>query len=416
LKSLNLEGSAAHDNPALHELAIDGEGVENDAVCLFLPFEALCSAGRLILFDFVDLETKSTLAWSFLVPRSQTGKLYVGSSGDVVSPISLQLYKVSEDLSSTKKGTETMTLPSEIKSNHQKKHKHRIPSIYFSYRQKRKLPYDNFVTISIGPCDCNAYRTYPKNLAPSENVPLRPKRRQRGEEYIVPKNVHGTIYPAGSSAVLSMSFNNAGTVLAVACESEADDRRHPIHLYDPVVGGLLHVWHGHRLIVYDMRWSHDDARLVTAGADGFVNAWETGRYAASSRVQMEGGFAVAYCLQLAVQPRESKRSEENVENSHFDLLIFVGLLDQSVRLLKMNSATGVMIDGGILGQKLHHNSPVNALEFDSDNQYLYSGDSEGCIIVWQDLKNESIKEISGSNYSVLRRINLKDLKYKAITR
>jgi len=90
-------------------------------------------------------------------------------------------------------------------------------------------------------------------------------------------------------------------------------------------------------------------------------------------------------------------------------MVLTGSFDHAIRL--WDPSTGQNL--GLLGGKRYHDSHVNAMVFDHKTGRLYSGDGEGCIVIWR--KAGQGKVSSGEDYVVMRKIDkLRELKGRAI--
>lgn len=273
---------------------------------------------------------------------------------------------------------------------------------------------------------------------------------------------------AGDDGALTIKFNNSGSLLAVACSN--NNFTFPIRIYDSESGSLRHQFDGHRSVVYDLQFSPNDKYLVSACADGTCKVWCLGGLAkdldedsdaddedasneekktgdsedgednddddddgnddSSSKKLLSGStkkssaslalkgrpFLTAtlqhnppvYIYSACFQP-PLHRSSGTADNTA--PLVVTGSFDAAVRLWDPSTSSSL----GLLGGKRFHDSHVNAMVFDGKTGRLYTGDGEGCIIIWRK-QSQGMKGASGMDYVVMRKIDkMKELKGKAIT-
>ena len=268
----------------------------------------------------------------------------------------------------------------------------------------------------------------------------------------------------GDQGALSISFNNSGSILAVACSN--NDVTFPIRLYDTESGMLRHEFVGHHSLVYDLKFSMNDKYLVSASADGTSKVFCMGGLSSNKRGSDEGELEdgadeededgeegddqeeeeeedasslMGKKKKRAKKGKDKDKDGETLRGSPFLMstlqhnppvylycatfqppapsakgndnsapLVLTGSFDSAIRL--WNPTTGSNL--GLTGGKRYHESNVNAMVFDHKTGRLYSGDGEGCIIIWR--KQGQGK--AGTDYAVMRKIDkLKELKGVPIT-
>ncbi|GMH86730.1 hypothetical protein TL16_g10637 [Triparma laevis f. inornata] len=276
--------------------------------------------------------------------------------------------------------------------------------------------------------------------------------RKPTEQCIMPTKLLHRLH-AGEQGALTIKFNNSGSLLAIACSK--DDFTFPIRIYDSESGNLRHEFVGHHSLVYDMQWSMNDTYLVTASADGTSKVFCLGglssnKNAADSDDEDEGkdddsqkekdedgdeDDDESVTSSLVGKKKDSKKVEsaalrgapflmatlqhnpptflysatfqppspgtKSVDNSA--PFVLTGSYDSAIRLWDPSTGSNL----GLTGGKRFHESYVNAMVFDHKTGRLYSGDGDGCIIIWR--KQGTAK--AGTDYVVMRKIDkLKELK------
>lgn len=92
-------------------------------------------------------------------------------------------------------------------------------------------------------------------------------------------------------------------------------------------------------------------------------------------------------------------------------LVLTGSFDAAIRLWDPSTGSNL----GLLGGKRFHDSHVNAMVFDARTGRLYSGDGDGCIIIWRKQTQSLSGKATGTDYVVMRKIDkMRELKGKAI--
>ncbi|XP_062253329.1 jouberin isoform X1 [Platichthys flesus] len=174
-------------------------------------------------------------------------------------------------------------------------------------------------------------------------------------------------FRGGQMGCFTVLFSHAGTILAAAC---ADRDSFPVVVYDIPSGKILAAFSGHLKIVYDLCWSRNDQRLLSASSDGTVREWNVERLlGAAQKVLPHPSFM--YCAQY----------HPTAQN-----LVVTGGYDSLVRVWRLDVDD---VNGQLLQEFEGHGSFINTICFDSEGMRMFSADNTGLIIVWKTAVNDS---------------------------
>ncbi|XP_071837617.1 jouberin-like isoform X4 [Apostichopus japonicus] len=169
-----------------------------------------------------------------------------------------------------------------------------------------------------------------------------------------------------------LRFSPNGRALACGCK---DKDGYPIVLYEIPSGRFKSQFPGHFGIIYDLVWSSDGDRLLSASSDGTARIWNLDT-PESSAEKVFPHPAFVYCARF--HPKA-------------DTFLATGGYDHLIRVWSTESTSQT----GELYQELGgHKGFVNALVFAKDGLSMYSGDSTGTIVVWNCIVNRDLEEWS----------------------
>lgn len=173
-------------------------------------------------------------------------------------------------------------------------------------------------------------------------------------------------FRGGTMGCFTVLFSNAGTILAAAC---ADRDAFPVVVYEIPSGKVLAAFNGHLKIVYDLCWSRDDTRLLSASSDGTVREWDVERLSPNAQKVLPHPSFV-----YSAQYHPSAHS-----------LVVTGGYDRVVRVWRLDVED---VNGQLLQEFVGHSSFINTICFDSEGRRMFSADNAGSIIVWKSWVND----------------------------
>ncbi|XP_014681830.1 PREDICTED: jouberin-like isoform X1 [Priapulus caudatus] len=184
--------------------------------------------------------------------------------------------------------------------------------------------------------------------------------RLAGQPCRVP-NKQLLVLPAGAAGCFVLTFSCDGKRLACACQ---DGDAYPVIVYEIPAGAVVARLRGHAGVVYDLCWSRDDARLLSASSDSTVRLWDTIEFSAKmNKVLPHPSFVYA--------SKFHPRVASVVVTAGYD------------HVLRVWTALATAEGQPNLEQELEgHRTHVNALCFNRDGDKLYSADSNGVVCVW----------------------------------
>ncbi|GAA6223288.1 jouberin-like [Lates japonicus] len=194
-------------------------------------------------------------------------------------------------------------------------------------------------------------------------------------------------FRGGQMGCFTVLFSHAGTILAAAC---ADRDAFPVVVYEIPSGKVLAAFSGHLKIVYDLCWSRDDQRLLSASSDGTVREWNVERLLGTAQKVLPHPSFV-YCAQY----------HPTAQN-----LVVTGGYDSLVRVWRLDVDD---VNGQLLQEFEGHNSFINTVCFDSEGRRMFSADNTGLIIVWQTSVYDSRQRRPCHRWCIERKIDESDL-------
>ncbi|XP_040916900.1 jouberin isoform X1 [Toxotes jaculatrix] len=194
-------------------------------------------------------------------------------------------------------------------------------------------------------------------------------------------------FRGGQMGCFTVLFSHAGTILAAAC---ADRDAFPVVVYEIPSGKVLAAFSGHLKIVYDLCWSRDDRRLLSASSDGTVREWNVERLLGTAQKVLPHPSFV-YCAQYHPTAQS---------------LVVTGGYDSLVRVWRLDVDD---VNGQLLQEFEGHNSFVNTVCFDSEGRRMFSADNNGLIIVWKTSVNDSRQHQPCHRWCVEKKIDESDL-------
>lgn len=163
--------------------------------------------------------------------------------------------------------------------------------------------------------------------------------------------------PVGDLGCLIHKFSNNGAYLAFAT---SEDNMYKIITYELSNHRELCRLEHHDGLIYDLMWSSDDTQLFSASADSTVAIWDVPMQKLESVLSHP---SYVYCCVL-----------------FNDKYIATGCFDHRIRFWSLASYA-------LETELKEHKGYVTSICFDKENNFMYSADSTGCILRWQNRKN-----------------------------
>ncbi|XP_024912762.1 jouberin isoform X2 [Cynoglossus semilaevis] len=201
-------------------------------------------------------------------------------------------------------------------------------------------------------------------------------------------------FRGGQMGCYTVLFSNAGTILAAAC---ADRDAFPVVVYEIPSGKVLAAFSGHLKIIYDLCWSRDDQRLLSASSDGTVREWNVKTLSESARKVLPHPSFV-YSAQY-------HPTEQN--------LVVTGGYDSLLRVWRLDTDD---VNGQLLQEFDGHNSFINTICFDPEGGRMFSADNMGLIIVWKSSVKESRRQQPCHRWCVEKTFDERELRGVPINR
>lgn len=387
-----------------------------------LLFEVLdCGTVNPSLAEIDGKEAKSIM-WGYLKPISRNNGVNVGTRTNMSSSSScdesmedeiitrqcrLQLFKWQKDIWFVRRQARRLGLSSPL-----------VPKVYLQYLRRQYNVLDSSLYISIGPTP----RPLPLSKAkgpeqtregeqndgaedrmsddenPSSNL-IRQYERLPEEKCLIPDDT--ILFRFNHNGAVTTSFSNSGELLAVASKS------HQIYIYNLRTGGTEYASsRRHHEDILDIAWSMNDSIVSCASLDGTISI-----HLLQEPIKKEYSYYDTKCFDvLCVEPPLHPASLIFYPMSTQVPLIITGLSDGSVSLWNITRDSPEL---ELLADIQCHAMAVRAIETDSSNGRVYTGDDNGKIVIWKPTSNDPIR---GIDFEVLVQLDgLREITGKPIS-
>ena len=194
---------------------------------------------------------------------------------------------------------------------------------------------------------------------------------------------------SGKKGAFSCEFSRSGMLLAVA---SIEGSSYPIKLYQALTGERMATLEGHQDIVYQISWSSNDQLMVSVSSDGSARIWDfrSDGSVREANILQHPGFVYAGVF----MPLQG------------DEVVVTGCYDGAIRFWNVKTKKD---DANHVKKVLGHQSFINAINFESNGQKMYSGDGKGQIKIW--ISERTIQNIQDINFECIKTIDTSIVNY-----
>lgn len=164
--------------------------------------------------------------------------------------------------------------------------------------------------------------------------------------------------------VTALAFAPTGTVLAVA-------DRQMVKLFDVAARKLVASWRAHSDIIYDVEFSRDGQRIVTAGGDRLIKVWDT---ASQKEIATLEGHT-AQVLAVAFNTNATQ--------------VVSGGSDHALKVWDIATREKIITLG-------RHSAAITAVAWPDDGEMLFAATDAGQVFTYKNLKAHSGEQSSAS--------------------
>ena len=171
---------------------------------------------------------------------------------------------------------------------------------------------------------------------------------------LIPRKLKTQIYP-GDHGALCLRFNHAGTVLAAGIQKE---RNFFIDLFSTDTFKIIDSWAAHIDNIYDLQFSNDDTKILSASGDGTVKLWN---------VEKPRKPIILPHAKFIYAARFHPLDNNFIFTAGFDGIIRVWDIKQMKNFKELRG----------------HKARINTMTFSPNGRRLFAGDVTGAISVWR---------------------------------
>ncbi|XP_023336515.1 jouberin [Eurytemora carolleeae] len=213
--------------------------------------------------------------------------------------------------------------------------------------------------------------------------------RLPGQSCKIP-NTRSIELESGARGCSALSFSADGRRLAVGVAGQTTST---IRVYDIPSGILVIQLEQLYGLVYEISF-HEDGLMTAAVGDGRVSVWNTDTWELIHKLDHP-----SYIYSAGFYPKNS------------DIIATAGF-DRVVRLWKKEGRRGKDKTYSVVQELSGHNSHINCIVFDAEGHFLFSGDKQGTIKMWESLDNQNQIGFESSTDSYARPNTFREWRYK----
>ncbi|XP_011499272.1 PREDICTED: jouberin-like [Ceratosolen solmsi marchali] len=222
---------------------------------------------------------------------------------------------------------------------------------------------------------------------PEETEPPPPKWSRPATQTCQIPNESFVEFEASENGCFHLAFSNDGKYLACVLSEEHD---YPILVYK-VHDGSIHVrFPGHKSFIYSLGWARDDRFLLSVSSDRTARFWNV-RDRIIEHIQSLPHPSYVYCGKFSMEVTD---------------YIVTGCYDKVARVWALLPSGDN--EGYELVQELEiHESFVNSVCLQTENDTFFTGDGLGVIVAW--FAKRSRKSPIRKEWQIMRKIKIREL-------
>ena len=385
-----------------------------DRIVINESYKSILNQSTVFLFEILDAKSSkqlqnplldvdcSHIAWGFLKPFGHLGNCNIGENLNDMKICRLQLFKYQHNSFFVKHRAKQMDLWSDTN----------VPQVFLQYLRTNYIPIQQSLYIKVGPVKLEnrneeekeqSDRSIEGKLQDNNNSFISSNSEHEGklwmreldQKCLIPDSLLYKLEPSGSK---TLKFSFSGDYLAIATYSMQ------VCVYEVDSGTPIFISTFHNDQITAVAWSDNDKYLSTASLDGTIAIYKISEnldhgdidpYNAEKVLVFPFLPASVPTAIIFVSIMDSEYEESK------GLPVLISTSDCSLNLWDISKGSFA----GELNGTVHHHAPITAITKESLNLRIYSGDAQGCIIIWKLRNRVNLSSITGNEYDVLYRID-----------